>query len=243
MKKLSSISILITLAFSAYAQEFDIRKVELTTDRIILHYDLLDTTKGHVYTIRLYSSRDSYSAPLKKVSGDVGLEITPGLNKKLTWSSREELGPTFAGDIDLEIRGRIYIPFLRFEGFENIRTIRRGDPRTITWTGGSRQNVLNFDLYKGDNLVWTRSGVANDPHVLELVIPTNVKPGSGYYFRVSDSKNKDQEVRTPSFSIKRKYSLGLKAGVIAVVGSIVYLLIPKPEPDVEGPPATPNEPN
>src|SRR6266849_543249 len=104
MKAISKIFpiILLCTPVVAAAQEFSIRKVEMTGESIILHYDLVDTVKARTYTIDAYSSTDSYLSPLKQVKGDVGLEVKPGTGKKITWSSREELGTTFKGDIEIE---------------------------------------------------------------------------------------------------------------------------------------------
>jgi hypothetical protein len=248
---MKSIRILVCIAWLGVVltpgrgQEFAIRKVELTPDNVIIHYDLIDTTRGRQYTMRLYTSRDAYTAPMTKVSGDVGVQVATGANKKIVWSAKEELGEQFVGEIELEIRGRVYIPFLGFESFRDVTLIKRGQPRTITWTGGVRQNVLNFDLYNSkDQLVWTKPGVANDPHELELLLPTNIKPGKGYYFRVSDSKNKDQEVTTSTFEVRRKVAMLAKATPFLIVGTVLALKwndwFGTDDPDVEGPPAIPN---
>src|SRR6478609_6851435 len=186
------VSLMVVMNFMANAQEFSIKKIELTSQSVILHYDLIDTVKSRIYTIHVYSSKDSYLAPLQKIKGDAGLEVRPGQNKKIEWSSKEELGAAFHGDIELEIRGRVYIPFIRFEGFQDGQVIKRGKPKTITWSGGTRQNILNFTLYKtdpkGDRYVEVIPNVANSG-TYDLIIPTSVKSGKGYYFLVSDSKN------------------------------------------------------
>ncbi|MEJ0058048.1 MAG: hypothetical protein WDN75_21785 [Bacteroidota bacterium] len=118
--------------------------MEITAESIILHYDLIDTIKARTYTINVYSSKDNYLAPLQKIKGDAGLEVRPGQNRKITWNSKEELGPAFKGDVELEIRGRVYIPFVKFEGFQDQQVIKRGKAKTITWSGGTRQNILNL---------------------------------------------------------------------------------------------------
>src|SRR6188768_255709 len=89
--------LLLASAFAVRAQEFTIKKVEITGESVILHYDLIDTVKARTYSINLYSSKDSYLAALQKVKGDVGLEVRPGVNKKIIWNSKEELGPVFHG--------------------------------------------------------------------------------------------------------------------------------------------------
>lgn len=217
--KLFLTQIVLMVSLCCQAQEFAIHKVELTGESVILYYSLIDTVKARTYTINVYSSRDNYITPLQKVKGDVGLEVRPGENKKITWSSKEELGTTFQGDIELEVRGRLYIPFIRFDGFQEEQVIKRGKAKTITWSGGTRQNILNFALYKDDTYVDVIPNVGNSGSY-DIVLPTSVKPGKGYYFMVSDSKNKDQVMKTNTFRVKRKVPLLVKVLPVVALGII-----------------------
>jgi hypothetical protein len=231
-----------------FAQEFSIKKVELTPESIILHYDLLDTTRGHTYTISLYTSSNNYTTPLQKVKGDVGLEVRPGTNKKIAWSSKEELGSTFNGEVELEVRGRVYIPFIKFEGFQEDQIIKRGKPRTITWSGGTGRNLLNFNLYKkgndgNDEFIDVIPNIPNTGSY-EIELPTSVKTGKGYYFLISDSKNKDQAIRTQPFQVKPKIPFAVKVLPIVAAGAVVYFLLPGSRTkDLDGPPEAPGEKN
>lgn len=220
-------SVLITVA--SHAQDFRITRFEIAGDKLLLFYDLVDTVKSRVYTVTVYSSIDKFLHPVKDVSGDVGLEVVPGLNKKVVWEAKKELGAAFEGGVAMELRGRVYIPFVRFSNFEDFKVRKRATPFTITWAGGTRQNILTFDLYKGDTKVWTQANVGNTGHY-ELTIPKSVKPGSGYRFRVSDSKNADDVVYTGEFRIKRKIPLLVQAVPAVVVGGALYLIFSRKPP-------------
>jgi hypothetical protein len=223
------------------AQEFAIRKIELGTEQLIVHYDLIDTVANHTYSIYAYSSRDNFLSPLEKVVGDVGLEVRPGLNRKLIWNAKDELGQQFAGDVELEIRGRLYVPFIRFEGFKEVEVRKRNVPFLVKWSGGTRQNILNFQLYQGDKLRHTFPNVPNSSEY-RLTIPTSVRPGKDYYFKITDTKNKDQVVLTTTFLIRRRYPLALKAFPLALAAGAVAFFWPEPEKDlVSGPPKVPSE--
>src|SRR5688572_27226250 len=171
------------LAHFGRAQDFHIKSLELTKENIIIYYDLVDTTKSRVYTINVYSSHDKYTAPLQKVNGDVGLEVRPGENKVITWNAKQELGETYRGELNLEIKGRVYIPFIQFNHFEDGRVMKRGKAETLTWTGGTRQNILNFAIYKGDKYMGIIPNVANTGSH-DIVLPKNIAPGKGYHFIV-----------------------------------------------------------
>lgn len=229
--KIFFITLPFAISSSLYAQEFNITRFELAGDKLLVFYDLIDTVKNRNYTVNVYSSKDNFLNPIQKLSGDAGLEVTPGRNKKITWNAKEELGADFVGKIAIEIRGRLYVPFVRFGGFEDYKVRKRGVPFTITWTGGTRQNVLNFDLYKGDSKVWTQAGVGNTGNY-ELTIPTHVKAGSGYRFKISDSKNKEDVVFTGEFAIKPRIPLVVKAIPIAALAGGAYLLLSGDKPVV-----------
>lgn len=228
----------------SWAQEFLIHKVELTAETVVIHYNLIDTTRERRYTVNVYSSKDNFLAPLQKILGDAGLEVTPGLNRKITWRSKEELGSTFSGDVEIEIRGRVYIPFIRFNDFQENMAIKRGKAKTLTWTGGTRQNILNFAIYKDDKFVDVIPNIANAGSY-DVVLPTSIKPGKNYYFMVSDSKNKDQVMKTKNFTVKRKLPLVAKVLPVALVATIVPLLTGGSDSsrDLETPPGPPDNPN
>ncbi len=240
-KILLLISLLLS-AVTAQSQEFDIKQVELTTEGVVLHYDLTDTTKNQFYTIHAFSSKDNFLNPLTRVKGDVGLEVRPGSNKRIVWDPKE-FGADYKGEVEIEIRGKLYVPFVRFTNLADYKAIKRGKPTTLLWTGGTRQNILNFNLYKDDQLITVIANIANSGSH-EITIPKSVKPGSGYYFIVSDTKNKDLAMKTSSFTIQPKIRLVFKLIPVVAAGAIVYTLIPEPTPDpLEapfGPPETKN---
>lgn len=236
MKQLIKLIFLCIGAAPAGAQEFSITKVELAGDKVNIYYNLVDTVKSRTYTVELYASTDNFVSRLQKVSGDLGLEVRPGGNHKITWAAKEELGPVFDGKVGLEVRGRLYVPFVRVEGLSKV--YKRGRKFPITWTGGTQQNVLNFDLYQGDEMVYPFSNIANVGQT-ELTIPTTVKPGDNYHFRITDNKNKDQIVNTPAFEVRRKVPLAAKVAPVLVVGGAIYLLTGKTEDNTIPDPVSP----
>lgn len=202
-------------------QQLDVYRVELKGDEVIVYYSLLDSIEGRSYSINLYSSLDKYVNPLASVTGDLGIEIKPGLHKKLIWNAKQDLGVDFNDKVSIELRARIYIPFIRFDSFE---TIKRGKPTEVTWRGGTPQNILNFELWQNDKRITTIPNVPNAHHA-KLEIPMSVKPGKNYSFRIIDSKNKDLVVQTSSFTVKPKIPLLIKIAPIIAVGAIVGFLV------------------
>jgi hypothetical protein len=210
-------------SYTSNGQDLKITQVELQSNGdVVLNYSLQDDKADRKYSIYLYTSADNFIRPLEKLSGDIGVNLSVGADKKLIWHAKEELGETFKGGISLELKGSIYVPFITLDGFDDYKEFKRGKPYEVTWTGGRGDNVLNFELYRGDDKVKVleeRPNVGNTT----IVIPKDVKPGR-YKFKISDSRNKDEVVYTLDFIVKRNVPLGLKLGLAAVLaGSIGYL--------------------
>jgi hypothetical protein len=222
------------IATSVSGQVFSIKRLEILGEKINLYYDLIDTVATRTYTIALYASQDNFISPLHQVSGDIGLEVKPGRNKRIVWNAKDELGANFEGKAALEVRGRLYIPFIRLDGLN--RTFKRLRPTEITWAGGTQQNILNFDLYKGDEKIHSFTNIANVGHYT-LTMPITIRPGDGYHFKIADTRNKDQVVISPVFAVKRNIPLLIKIAPVVMIGAVSYLLIsgkkksPKEIPD------------
>lgn len=225
----------LAISFSASAQLVTINKVELAGENIIVHYTLEDNTPNREYLLNLYSSRDNFASPLARVTGDVGPEVKPGNNKMMTWNVRQEYGG-YKGKLALEIRGRVYVPFVKLQGFDKGRSFKKGKSYNINWRAGNA-NPIHLELYKGDIRV---DGQMNQPNngIFTLTIPSKVKTGKDYRLKITDSKNGDEVIYTPYFKVSPKLPMGAKAGLgLLVVGGAGLLLIPPP-PD-EGIPDPP----
>ncbi|MDH5381203.1 MAG: hypothetical protein OEW75_10140 [Cyclobacteriaceae bacterium] len=194
-----------------------------------LRFDLLDENPERRYTLYLKSSTDGFIQPLQNVEGAIGPDIAVGNNKTIIWHAREELGAFYSGDISLRIEGSIYVPFIVLDGFEQYQSLRRGTPVPLVWSGGRGNNIMNIELFKGDDRVAVvHEDVANDGNH-NLILPASVKPGKGYHLRIVDQRNNDDVVNTQKFDVKRKLPLGMTAGggtmIGAGIGALVYYLL------------------
>lgn len=232
----------LALPFAGSAQEVKITQVELQANGDVqLTYNLKDDQLDRKYSLYLYTSADNFIQPLEKVTGDVGVDLTVGDNKKMTWRAKEELGETFKGGVSLEMKGSIYVPFIALDGFDDYKTFKRGKPYDVAWTGGRGDNVLSFELYRGDEKVKVLEERPNVGNTV-IVIPSDVKPGR-YKFKISDSRNKDEVVYTMDFLVKRKIPLVATLGLAAVVaGTIGYFATAGPDEEAKiGEPPLPNK--
>jgi hypothetical protein len=219
--------LLVVTAFvscAAIAQSVAIKKVELAGEQVIVHYDLEDSNPNNEYLINLYTSKDNYFAALTKVSGDVGMDVKPGVDKKIVWKIRDEYGG-YKGKLALEIRGKVYVPFVRLQGFDAKKTYKKGSSYQLKWKVGA-SNPINIELYKGGERV---SGEINQPNngSHTLFIPKHATKGSDYRLRISDTKNPEEVVYTDNFKVAPKIPLLLKVVPAAIVVGVLVVVLSK----------------
>ena len=208
------------LASTAFAQSVLVNRVELRGDKIIVHYQLDDSNPNNEYQIGLYASRDNYSTPLLKVTGDVGTEIKPGA-KQIEWNLREEFG-NYKGRISLEIKGKVYIPIVKLQNFDVNKSYKRGKTYEVAWKPGNT-NPINIELYKGNERVSGDANQANNGNY-NFLVPAHAKKGKDYRLKISDTKNSDAVVYSGAFKVTPKIPLLVKLLPIAVVGGVIVAL-------------------
>ena len=239
------LTLLLIWRFQASAQTIAISWVEIAGSKIIVHYDLESANPNHEFTINLFSSKDNFSSPLTKVTGDVGNEIKPGKDRKIVWDVIAELG-NYRGDLELEVRGKLYTPFMKLSGFDTSKKYKRGKTYPLVWTSGNMGGQIDVELYDGQTRVHSERGVPNTGK-LEWVIPGNVKPGSDYRLKFTDTRNREDVIFTKPFSIVPKTPTPIKlvAG-LAVAGGLAAVLVMTggekkgTSSDLPGPPPIPD---
>ncbi len=208
-------------AFSVTAQSVAIKKIEVAGDDIVVHYDLDDSNPNNEYQLSLFASRDNFASALTKVTGDIGSEVKPGTDKKVRWNAREELG-NYKGRLSLEIRGKVFIPFVKLQNFDTKKSYKRGKSYLLNWKAGNT-NPVHIEVYKGGQRI---SGEMNQPNngSHTFYLPGGVKPGGDFRIKISDAKQTDEVLFTPSFKVKPKIPLLLKLlPVAAIAGGLVFL--------------------
>jgi len=220
MKKLLLVALSL-LASGAYAQNVIVNRIELAGEKIIVHYELDDSNPANEYQLHLYASKNNFASPLLKVKGDVGDEIKPGKNKRIEWNIIEELGG-YKGRISLEVRGKLFVPFVRLQNFDTKKSYKRGKSFNLNWKSGSA-NPVNIELYKGNERV---SGEMNHPNngAFTMFVPSHVKPGSDYRLKISDAKNSSDVIHTGYFKVTPKVPIWMKILPVVVVGGVVAAL-------------------
>jgi len=212
---------LLIISYSVSGQKVSINKIEINGDKVVVNYDLDDNNPNHEFLLNLYASRDNYTAPLTRVKGDVGMEIKPGTNKRMEWSIVEEYGP-YKGRISLEVRGKVYVPFVRLQGFDTEASYKRGHSYGLSWRPGNSDPV-NVELYKGGERVGGDINLPNNGSYT-LFIPAHARKGNDYRLKISDARNSEEVIYTEYFTVKPKVSTLVKVLPVIIVGGAAVVL-------------------
>ncbi len=204
------------------AQKIDLDWVEVADNKVVVHYNLADDNSSREYLVNLFTSQDNFTKELTKVSGDVGTEVKPGQDRKIMWDITKELG-SYKGNISFEVRGRVYVPFVKLKDFGEGLVFKRGSDHPVVWTSGNLSGQINIELYKGDVRV---SGDNNQPNVgkFDWLVPASAKKGNDYRLKFTNTKDRNDVVYSAPFTIKPKIPLVVKVLGVALVGGAIAIL-------------------
>lgn len=210
-------------ALKLTAQTVTMEKIELAGELINVYYSLDDSNPNHEYQIDLYSSKDNFAEPLTKVSGEVGAEIKPGVYHMISWNAYEEIGG-YEGELALEIRARVYIPFVKITGFDAGAKFKRGQAYPLLWKSGNMGGQIDIELYRDQSRVGGDRNVPNSGKY-EYAFEGSAKPGKDYRLKFTNTRNRDEATYTGYFQIVPKIPIVIKVGALAGLAAGAYLLL------------------
>src|SRR6478736_201235 len=148
------------VSVQSVAQNLDIDFIEFTNRNIVVHYTLDDgANSNRQFLVQLYSSQDNFTVPLTKVTGDIGSEVSSCVDKKIIWEVTKELG-NYKGSISLELRGRVYVPFVKIKDITAGQVFKRGKNYPVNWTSGNLSGQVNIELFNEDEeRIWGENNV------------------------------------------------------------------------------------
>jgi hypothetical protein len=208
-----------SFAFSQFVKNVTATRAD---DKVVVTYDIVDAKPNQKFELYLFASHNNFSQPLAKVSGDVGKNIQPGLQKKIVWDVSEELR-YYNADITFKVKGEAMpFPFV-FTKPGDETAVRRGKDAAVTWTGGRPEQRVKLELVQDGTTVSNLGEVANTGDYL-WAIPKTLEKGM-YSLRLTADK---EVVDSAPFKVKAKSSAAVKIiPALLVVGGAVYFLLLK----------------
>jgi Ser-Thr-rich glycosyl-phosphatidyl-inositol-anchored membrane family len=233
------------MSLSSSGQNLDIDFIEFVGRNVVVHYTLDDgANSSRQFLVQLYASQDNFSTPLTRVTGDFGSEVSSGVDKKIVWDITKELG-AFKGNISLELRGRVYVPFVKIKDLYEGQVFKRGKNYPVNWTSGNLSGQVNIELFNEDGeRIWGENNVANVGK-FDWYIQGNIKKGHDYKLKFTNARDRNDVAYSLPFTIKPKIPLAVKAaGVVAVAAAVGIVVSTRTSESnntkpYEGPPSTP----
>jgi hypothetical protein len=146
------------------------------------------------------------------------------VDRKITWDITKELA-AFKGDISLELRGRVYVPFVKIKDIETDEVFKRGKNYPLSWTSGNLSGTVNIELFNEDNeRIWGENNVPNIGK-FDWYIPGNVRKDHDYKLKFTNTKDRNDIVYSLPFTIKPRIPLLVKLGAGALVAGAAAFVV------------------
>lgn len=102
------LSLFLSVALATLAQDVTNVRVHQEGEQIIITYDLDKTAYVHVYVA---TGQSNQYAELKAVVGNVGKDVQPGTNRRITWTPLEERTEFVAQNVRFRVSAMPNVPF------------------------------------------------------------------------------------------------------------------------------------
>jgi len=224
MRRALFIAIFASAFLELKAQKVDNVRATTSGDLIIITYDLSGTKPEERFSVKLYSSHNSFVTPVQQVTGDVGDNIIAGKDRRIAWSAKSEI-KDFKGNLSFEVRADLIIPAVVPEttpvtpsqfSFGALSSVKRGSNMQINWSGGSNTENVKLELLKEGAPQQTVMNSRNTGSY-SWSVPSNMKPGT-YQLKITGTSS---NAVSSGFSIKHKVPTLLKVLPVVVIGGVV----------------------
>ena len=109
-RSFSILYFLLLIVTGSFSQKIGNIRAEQDGNNIVIHYDIINLSGAETFDISLYLSIDEaeFTGPLRSVSGDVGMNVAAGRNKKITWYVLEERESLKSNSVEFKVMARTY---------------------------------------------------------------------------------------------------------------------------------------
>lgn len=213
-------------------------RTELKDGKVTVIYDLEAPSDEYEFDVKLYGSHNNFSTPVKLLNGDAGSGQKPGVDKKLVWSAREEIG-VFKGTLQVELSAtpKLNVAPVIITEPTGGQVVRRGKSIEVKWTGGSKKEEIELQLTRGSDLHRSIEKVPNTGNYKIKI--SGEEPLGEYQVRLLSLQG---EVFSKPFEVKKPTKVLFKILPVVGLAGVVFLLTGKSSGEVKELPVAP-EPN
>jgi hypothetical protein len=193
----------VLISSAAYCQRVNNVRATIDGSNVKITYDLEGTSSTDLFEIKLYSSQNNFSDPLKIVAGSAGKSIKPGKDLVITWSAKEEL-VNFKGEITFEVRATVMGGYYTITNPTSSSKFKKGKLLPINWQGGNSNEKVKIELVKLNQPIATISESVGNQGSYIWTIPKGTKPSKSYQVRITNTSDVDSRGLSKAFNIKGK---------------------------------------
>lgn len=194
---------LIFFPIVAYSQTIENAVAKLQDDKVIITYDIVSEYPADLYDVFVYSSLNSFSTPLSRVSGAIGPGVKQGTGLMTEIDASEFRG--FKGQLSFELHAVVKTALMITMSDVN-RKIKRGNSIHITWRGGEKKTVSIRLLMYGKAI----NAIENIPNSGSYDLPVSMKTKPGNGFQIKMECGDENAILNKPLIIKRRVPLALK---------------------------------
>ncbi|MEI9920291.1 MAG: Ser-Thr-rich GPI-anchored membrane family protein [Bacteroidota bacterium] len=212
--------VLVLLCSHLFAQRLENIRAEAVNggEQVIITYDISGASSDQKYSVRVYSSHNTYTAPLTQVTGDLN-DVVPGTGKRIIWNAKAEM-VEYSGDVTFELHADLIAAPLTVR---QPGSMKKGKTVTINYSGVNPGESVKLDLVKA-GVVVNQIGTTTDPYKYTWTVPADAEKGSDYQVRLTSGA---RTATSNPFSVKSKTKALVYIIPAAVVVGVVAFVATK----------------
>ena len=202
MRKIFFSLIAAFVVISGNAQVISNIRAEILADELYIYYDLENDDASIIYNISVYTSANEYSKPLKFVRGDVGVGVSSGKSKKVTWEYKKDGYNPMAG-LDYKIKAITSSEMEKLKSDDIVLKTEYKAGKTISFSLNNKEIIANpiIQLYMGTVLVQKLEYKVNKKNTYKCYLPKIARKGK-YRIKISSVKYTEIFLWSNMFLIK-----------------------------------------
>jgi len=213
--------LLVFFSLPAQSQRIENVKISKNENNLTLEFDLISENENDIFEIGILKVIDNTPEIVQNVTGDVGLNVEKGFNKKAIIDLEKEFGGEPLS-VKFIISAIVSTPFVTII-LEEQEKIKRGKNRLITWEGGDGDEILAIELHQLDSLIEHLSNSLNTGSFLwkpssDLVL------GKDYQLKIININNPMNYSLSEPFELTSKYPWPVKVGAILASAGIISII-------------------